>query len=742
MRRMPRMFPVRSPSTGRSSLTAALLAAALAGCAAQPVRDLDWPVMGGSPAQSRYVEHGGITPRNVAQLQVAWSYPVTDGNIYQFSPVIADGVMYVLAKDSSLVALDAASGRELWSKPGFRGIARRGISAWRSADGSDRRLLVTADNHLLALDAATGEPIRSFGNDGRVDLREDLGRDPATVRRVQSASPGAIFEDLILLGSSPGEGYLSPPGHLRAYNVVTGKLVWTFHTIPQPGEFGYDTWPKDAWRYAGGANAWGEITVDAQRGIAYFPLGSPTYDYYGADRPGANLFGNCLLALDARTGKRLWHFQTVHHDLWDYDLTAAPQLIEVRRDGRRVPAVAQATKHGFLFVFDRVTGEPLIEIEERPVPPSTMPGEQAWPTQPFPVGLPITARQELTAEELTSTWLTPDERTAWLARIAGGRTGLFLPLSEVETIAAPGGIGGTNWGNTAADPRRGILYVMNQDFPSFYRLEKEERGQPAAASPATGTFTREQVSAGESAYRLYCQVCHGGDRRGNSAGPDLTGMEGRMGYDELFNIVTKGQNRMPPLSHLDETAVTNLLAFLSGGKAPGFAVGAEYPAGVEAPPVQYRTDYGLGFPHIMKPPWSTLMAIDLNTSRLLWKVPLGQDEEATKLGLSATGVPRGVSRVGMIVTSTGLVFASARDGHVYAFDADDGEVLWSGQLPMGTEGMPAMYVLDGRQYLVVNATTPLNWGPKVRESGIGSTLPTGVGGYVVFALPQETERAP
>lgn len=729
-------LPARRFATAPACVAALVAATALAAGAAEPVRDLEWPVFGGSASQSRFVDHDLITPANVADLEVAWTYPVPDGIIYQFSPLIADGVMYVLAKEHSLVALDAATGRELWSRPGFRGIARRGINYWRSDDGGDRRLLVTADNHLIALNAVDGEPIESFGTGGRVDLRENLGRDAATVRRVQAQTPGAIFEDLILLGSSPGEGYLSPPGHLRAYHIVTGELVWTFHTIPQPGEFGYETWPEEAWRYAGGVNAWGEITLDTQRGIAYFPLGSPTYDYYGADRHGANLFGNCLLALDARTGKRLWHFQTVHHDLWDYDLSAAPQLLEVNRHGRRVPAVAQATKHGFLFVFDRVTGEPLFEIQERPVPASTMPGEQAWPTQPFPVGLPVTARQQLNAEELTTTWLSAEERAAWLARLDGARTGLFLPLSETETIATPGGIGGTNWGNTAADPERGILYVMNQDFPSFYRLEKEERPRPdTVAQPGPRTFTREQVSDGEKAYRLYCQVCHGGDRRGGSAGPDLTGLEGKVAFEELFNIVTKGQNRMPPLPHLDETAVTTLLAYLSGGRAPGFAVGADYPDGVAAPSAQYRSDYGLGFPHIMKPPWSTLMAIDLNRGTLLWKVPLGQDEEATKLGLSGTGVPRGASRMGMIVTATGIVFATARDGHVYAFDADDGHVLWSGRLPMGTEGLPAMYVQEGRQFLVVNATTPLNWGPKVRESGIGSELPTGVGGYVAFALP-------
>ena len=720
----------------RGVAIAVLLLAGTAGCGQ---RQIDWPVFGGSAAQSRYVDFRSITPQNVAQLQVAWEYPVTDGNIYQFSPVIADGVMYVLADSNSLVALDAATGAKLWSKPGFQGIARRGINYWKSPDGKDRRLLVTAGDRLMALDARNGEPIASFGVAGKVDLRENLGRDPETVRRVQGTSPGAIFEDLVLLGSSPGEGYLSPPGDLRAYSVITGELAWAFHTIPRPGEFGHDTWPTDAWRYAGGANNWGEITIDAKRGIAYFPLGSPTYDYYGADRIGQNLFGNCLLALDARTGKRLWHFQVVHHDLWDYDLTAAPQLLTVNHQGRRVDAVAQATKHGFLFVFDRETGEPLFDIEERPVPASTMPGEQAWPTQPYPVGLPITARQQLKAEDLTTAFLSAEERAAWLARIGAARSGLFNPISEVETIAVPGGVGGTNWGNTAANPERGILYVMNQDFPSFYRLEKEERARPTASGNQPQRFTRSQVNSGEAAYKLYCQVCHGGDRQGGNNGPALLALEGKVSLQQLRNIITRGQNRMPAQPHLDETTITNLLAFLSGGKAAQFIVGADYPEGVQAPEAQYRTDYGLSAPHIMAPPWSTIMAVDLNTGELLWKVPLGQDEAAAALGLSGTGVPRGTQRNGMIVTSTGLVFSTAKDGHVYAFDAKNGRVLWAGALPMGTEGLPAMYVIDGRQYLVVNATTPLTWGPKSRESGIGSTLPVGKGGYVVFALPAKAQ---
>ena len=723
-----------------------------------------WPDYGGTPDQSKFVAAKDITKQNVSRLEVAWSYPTADERAYQFNPVIVDNVMYLLARNSSLVAVDVVTRKELWIHANLRGITNRGINFWQSRDGKERRLLFVMDDLLQAIDARTGKSISTFGRNGAVDLREGLGRDAASIRRVASSTPGRVFEDLLILGSSPGEGYFSAPGHVRAYDVRSGELAWTFHTIPQPGEFGYDTWPKDAHKYAGGVNVWGEITLDEKRGIVYLPVSSPTYDYYGADRIGMNLFSDCLLALDARTGKRLWHFQMVHHDLWDYDPSAAPQLLTVRKDGRKIDAVAQATKQGFVYVFDRVTGVPVWPIEEKPVPRSDVPGEQSWPTQPIPA-LEPTARQVVRPDDLTPYFIGEAERAAWRERIAKARTGMFNPPALVESAIIPGAVGGTNWGNTAANPRDGILYLLNQDFPSFYKLQEltESEGPRARFGPPDAAT----LERGQKAYEEACAMCHGADRAGTPAAPSLLSIGGQIGGPQFRRIVTYGNGRMPPLPHVTEQQIGDILAFLGGaargrrpselpisGQMPAGPVVAQggiarpaapedsqpkivdaYPEGVAAPAKRYFTDYGLGYPYLLAPPWSQIIAYDLNRGVIKWRKPLGQDLDAAKQGGKNDGVPRGSQRQGMIVTSTGIVFSTARDGVFYAYDADNGEVLWSHRLPMATEGLPAAYQVKGKTYIVVNATTPRTWGLNSRESGIGSTEPLGKGGYVVFALP-------
>ena len=407
--------------------------------------------------------------------------PIGDGNKYLFNPLVVDDLMYVLGKGNSIVALNAATGAVVWTHSpgaGTRVIVTRGINYWESKDRSDRRVLFAANQLLRAIDARTGKPIATFGNNGMVDLREGLGRDPKSLTVLQSMSPGRVFEDLLILGTATNQGYGSAPGDIRAFDVRTGKVVWTFHTIPHPGEFGYDTWPKDAWQKVGGANVWSEMSVDTERGILYAPTASAKYNFYGADRLGANLFADCLLALNARTGERLWHFQMVHHDIWDYDDPTAPKLLTVRHEGKNVAAVAQVSKQGWVWVFDRVTGKPLWPIEERPVPATDMPQDKASATQPFPTKPPPFARQKFTVDDL-SPYLTPEDRARFRDQILSARNeGLFTPPAKRGTIQMPGNNGGGNWGGTAVDPAQGMLLVVSKDLPSLLKLE-EKAPKPA-----------------------------------------------------------------------------------------------------------------------------------------------------------------------------------------------------------------------------------------------------------------------
>lgn len=724
-----------------------------------------WSDYGGGPDSSHFIDLHQINKSNVSQLQVAWVYPTGDDHSYLFNPIVVDNVMYVLARNSSLVALDATTGKEIWIHENLPGLTSRGIAYWESKNRKDRRLIFALNDYLQQIDARTGKSILTFGQRGLVDLRQGLGRDPKTINRIQTDTPGRVFENLILMGSTPGEAYLSPPGDIRAYNVITGEQVWSFHTIPHPGEFGYDTWPKDAWKYAGGANTWGEITVDAKRGIAYFPTGSPTYDYYGADRIGSNLFSNSLVALDARTGKRLWHFQLVHHDLWDYDTTAAPQLLTVTHEGKRVDVVAQSSKQGFLYVFDRVTGKPLWPIEERPVPKSLMPGEQAWPTQPFPTMPPPFARQKMSADDVNPYILTPEERAAWKQRIAAMRNeGLFTPPGTTETISLPGARGGSNWGSGAVNPTKGLMYLNTQDWPTIYKLSLEDPlGKSATDSSA------------KAVYEARCQACHGVNGVRSGSGPPPLAAIGKRLTAESFRLsVRNGRGKMPAFRDLDDPALTQLFEYLgalapaasqaetapkpaaargpvvsSGGAPGGLTIrpgnadqytplgGPPYPSGTPTPRVRYYTDWGLypNQPYIISPPWSSVVAYDLNTGTIKWKVPLGQDAVAEAQGARNTGAFM-AEHHGMIVTATGLIFIAASDGKLRALDADTGQVLWTATLPAGSEGIPAMYQSGGRQYLVIPAASNLNAGGG--HPGSANAPASALSkGYVAFALPRK-----
>jgi quinoprotein glucose dehydrogenase len=643
----------------RSRYVWLLLTFAAAASAADIRNFSTWTEYEGGSDSSQYSSLKQINKSNVNRLQVAWSYSTGERGNYSFDPIVIDGVMYVLAKNNSFVALDAATGKELWAHPNMGAVGTRGVNYWESKDRSDRRLLYINAGYLTAIDARTGKTIESFGDNGRTDLRTGLDREAP--RALQTSNPGRVFENLIIIPlPAGGAGYDSNAADIHAYDTRTGKLVWQFHVVPHPGEFGYDTWPPDAWKTVGGVHSWSEMTVDAKHGIAFIPLGSPRYDFYGANRKGDNLFGVSLLALDARTGKRLWHFQIVHHDLWDYDLPVAPKLITVKHHGKMVDAVAQGTKFGFLFVFNRVNGEPLWPIEERPVPQTDVPGEWTSPTQPFPTKPPPFARQSFTEKDINP-FIPAEDQARIRDLLKNSRNeGLFTPPSLRGTIRH---IQGASWGTEAVDPTRGYLYVVSHEHPTLSKLE-----QPGQAR---------------------------GGRGGAGSAPGR-GAAGRGGAP-------------PPAPQ----PVAEDTSFVHYNSPMDF---------------MYQT-YNMS---AMGPPWSNLTAYDLNTGTIMWQVPNGGITELEEQGHNDTGarLPRG----GPVVTAGGLIFAATASDHkVRAYDQDTGKVLWTYDLPTGSDGVPAVYEAGGREYIAFCVAGGNGYqAPRVPP---GATPP--MNSYMVFALPKK-----
>jgi quinoprotein glucose dehydrogenase len=622
-----------------------------------------WTAYGGGPHSAQFSALDQINRGNVSQLQVAWTFPVTGTVI--FNPIVIDDVMYVQGTGNALVALDAATGAQLWSHANQGAIGARGLNYWESPDRSDRRLLYLNAGQLTAIDARTGALVASFGTDGRVDLRDALWR-PAR-NPLQTSNPGRIFEDTVIISlPAQGAGYDSTPADVQAYDVRTGKIRWVFHSIPHPGEFGYDTWPEGAFRSAGGVHNWSELTIDEARGIAFVPFGTGRFDFYGGNRKGANLFANSLVALDARTGRRLWHQQLVHHDLWDFDLPQAPKLLTVRRNGRNVDVVAQATKQGFVFVFDRVTGEPFFPIEERPVPQSDVPREFSWPTQPYPARPPSFAVQSFTEKDINPL-LPPAEQEYLRQRLRNSRNeGLYTPPSLQGSISMPGHNGGANWGSSAVDPVRGEFYVVSKNMPVMLRLVRSN-DEPAAPGGALG---------------------------GGPAGPIVS-------QDEAARLLAEAR----------EAAAKGPVRYTS--------------------PYDFMLSPGSGMTAIA-PPWSHLTAYDLNTGVIKWQVPNGGVTAPAGAGIpegSGSHMPRG----GPLVTAGGLVFvATASDRTVRAYDRDTGKVVWRTDLPTGSEGVPATYAVNGRQFIVF---------PVAASAGsfsirFGGAPAVGQGGYIAYALPR------
>jgi quinoprotein glucose dehydrogenase len=691
--------------------------------AAQKPAYQTWHDYAGGADGMQYSALKQIDKTNVGQLELAWFYQVPGpARRFGFNPVIVDGLMYVMAKDGAIVALDAVTGKEVWSHTVDATPTDRGINYWESQDRSDGRLLFSANGYLQAIDARTGRHIASFGKGGFVDFKE------AVPRANPTGTPGHVFEDLILMGSATGEGYGSSLGYLRAYNVITGKLAWTFRTIPLPGEEGYETWPKDAHTYIGGANTWGEISIDEKRGIAYFPTGSATYDFYGADRIGANLFADCLIALDARTGKKLWHYQVVHHNIWDYDLVPAPKLMTVQHNGKPVDVVAVATKHGFLFVFDRVTGKPLWPIEERPVPRSDVPGEETYPTQPFPTWPPPFARQKVTVDDLNP-YLDPEE-TAKLREIllTARNEGLFTPTSTRYTVRMPGELGGNNWGGVAGDPETGTLYVRTIDAPTLPIMSLRPR-----VSTAEGGTPEQR---GRSVYAQHCESCHGTE-------PSNVPSPTQLGVDRFTKVIRSGMGQMPEFSEtaLPAQQMDALVAYFNNPAAGNLP----RRSGPEPPPppagqTRYYAPYATwnannGLPAI-GPPWSEIVAYNLGEGTIKWRIPFGTVPSLAAKGITNTGSYH-PTRNGLVVTAGGLLIAGTFGDRTFRiYDKETGKILWQKPIESGPEGMPAVYEVGGRQYIAFAARTGPIFDNIGRQSVAWEPGKNEAQGYYVFALPR------
>ena len=695
----------------------------------------DWANVGSTPGNSHYSTLKQINRSNVATLRPVWSFDTHETGGLETTPIIVGGVLYAFTPNQEVIALDAATGQLKWKfDSGIKGTGPdRGITYW--TDGKQKRLFAAVMNFVYALDPATGSVIASFGKNGRIDLRDELGRDPA-LQSIALTSPGVVYKDLLIVGGREPETLPAPPGDIRAYDVRAGTLRWSFHTIPHPGESGYETWPKDAWTTGGAANNWAGMAVDQERGIVFVPTGSAAPDFYGASKIGDDLFANTLLALNADTGKRIWHFQGVHHDIWDRDFPSAPMLLSVKRDGKEIPAIAQTTKQGYLYLFNRVTGAPLFPIENRRYPVSTTPGEVASETQPYPLKPDPFARQTVTEDTLTAR--TPEAHAWAVNRFRELRhEGQFVPLSVGrDTLVQPSFEGGGEWGGPAVDPETGILYVNANNYASLGALAPEHGGSP-----------------GQTTYLAQCSVCHGQHRAGSPPEfPSLLNVTSRLTRDQIVTTIHAGKGRMPAMP-VQGKALTDLLAYLGTDKdiqTERSVAGEEQSASDGNSSVSRRSPRpssttdgspaeGVSPHYVMTgyrrfldpdgypataPPWGTLNALDPATGKYLWQLPFGQYPELVAKGMPDTGSE---NYGGPIVTSGGLLFIAATnfDKKIRAYDKATGKLLWEAALPFAGNATPATYEVNGRQYVVIAAG-----GSSMNPRG-----PTG-GEYVAFALPR------
>ncbi len=671
---------------------------------------LSWEIYRGDQGSTSYSSLDQINKDNIDRLEVAWEYATGDvaegsRSTMQCNPIVVDGKMYVTSPLLKLICLNAITGEELWRFDPFEGTnaggRNRGVTFWK--DKKDKRIFLGAGSFLYCLNADNGSIIDEFGTEGKIDLREGLGRDPSKLF-VRITTPGIIYEDLLIQGTMVLESYGAAPGFVRAYDVKTGEIVWTFHTIPQPGEFGYDTWEEDNHVVVGGVNSWAGFALDEKRGIVYVPTGAASFDLFGGDRKGENLFANCLLALNAKTGERIWHYQLVHHDIWDYDLPAPPTLITVNKAGKKIDAVAQITKMGWVFVFDRDTGEPVWPIEERPVPQSDLLGELSWPTQPYPAKPPAFVRQVFDDSQITD--LSPESNQYIKDFLKNSNYGPIYTSHSVDgMVLFPGAWGGGEWGGPAFDPESGILYVNANEVPLYITLKPIGLGQ-------------DKELSGKSLYQLNnCSTCHGADLNGVGAFPSLKQIS--ISKENVMTLFETGKGQMPAFPNLTQQQKEALIDYLFNQEKykDVEAIDNENVRYVQGERKILKDQDGY---FGVKPPWGTLNAIDMNKGELLWKVPLGIYPELIERGLPPTGTQ---NLGGPVVTKGGLVFiAATRDEMFRAFDKETGEIMWEHKLPFSGYATPSTYKIDGVQYVVIAAGGHYNIGGKTGDRYIAFKL--------------------
>ncbi len=700
-----------------------LLAIFLTTCNPEEKQKGSWRVYKADAAGSNYSSLQQINDKNVDRLKVTWIFDPNDAqNNFgwygsQSNPIVIDTMMYVTSKRNILYALHAATGKKIWDFDPFgggqhtgEGGQSRGVVYWQ--DKEDKRILFTAGHYLIAVDAITGKAILTFGKAGKVDLNIGMRDDPARIS-VVATSPGIVYKNLLILGAWSSDSEQGIPGYNRAFDVRTGELVWTFHTIPLPGERGYETWPKDAWKYVGAANDWGGMTLDEKRGIVFSATGSASYDYYGANRLGQNLFANCVIAIEAATGKLLWYFQTVHHDLWDYDLPSAPNLVTINKDGKKIDAVAQLSKTGFIYILNRETGEPVYPIEERPVPASDVPGEEAWPTQPFPLKPKPFSRQHITEEDLND--ITESGHDFLVNAFRSYRyEGIFTPPSLKGSLSLPASVGGAEWGGGAYDKEAGILYVKSNNSAEIALLK--DIGELGELNPLHSPYQE-----GKIIYATYCSACHGDQKGGLGNFPPLINIQKKLSQEAALDLIKKGSGKMPSFAGIIRSPRMEkaIIDFLYERKDDKFVNTKLTPVNKEKdsttrvekekkPEIKYRnvTAYRSftdpdGNPGI-KPPYGILNAINLNTGEYEWETPVGTDPKLQKPGEPPTGL---VSMTGPMATAGGLVFlAGTRDKKFRAFDKTNGKQLWETELPGVGSSNSSTYSVDGQQYIAISVS--------------------------------------